>query len=321
MKRDLVSKAKDPTDAVFGMTLDGMPYHLCISEGPHWLVCGQTGSGKSVFLNSMILSLLYQSTPNELQFFIVDPKFIDFAVYENLPYCPCPPAKTPGDAFALLQYLTWLMDKRYEIMLSAGRMNNTLIKNLNDFNEWYDNNTEKAVSLGFERMKYTILVIDEFSDLVKQDKGGVEECVVRLAQKSRACGIHLIISTQRPSVDVITGTIKANIPSRVALKVTSSGNSMIILDETGAEKLGGYGDALVQTPSGIVRCKGPFFENKEMERIFDYLKKKYPPPILVDYKQICVDNDLMEWEKEYDENVSWEEKHVIGKRRRNSFSL
>lgn len=316
MKRDLISKAKDPTDAVLGMTLEGQAYHLCLSEGPHWLVCGQTGSGKSVFLNSMILSLLYHATPNELQIFIVDPKFVDFKIYIGLPYCPCPPAQIAGDAYGLLQYLTWLMDERYKIMSSVFDMDGTLIKNLNDFNDWYDNNTERAISLGFEKMKYTLLIIDEFSDLVGQDKGGVESCVIRLAQKSRACGIHVIISTQRPSADVITGTIKANIPSRIALKVTSTSNSMIILDEPGAEKLGGYGDALVQTPNGITRCKGPFFENKEMENIFNYLKKKYPPPTFIDYKQICVDNDLMEWEAEYAEDTKWSDKHVVGKKRR-----
>lgn len=319
MKRDLITKAVDPTDAVFGMTIDGEAFHLPLSMGPHWLVCGQTGSGKSVFLNAMMLSLFYQSTPNEMELFIIDPKFVDFTVYTGLPFCPCPPAKTPGDAYGLLQYLTWLMDERYKMMSSIFKKEGIVIKNIKDFNEWYDENTEKAIALGLSRMKYTLLIIDEFNDLMMQDKGGVEDCVKRLAQKSRACGIHCIIATQRPSVDVITGTIRANIPCRIALRVTTAGNSQIILDEVGAEKLEGYGDALVLTPDGITRCKGPFFDNTEMSEIFNYLKKKYPPPTFVDYKQLCVDNDLMEWEEEYDDDVMWEDKHVVPKRRSRMF--
>ena len=332
----LETKAYDPTDAVFGKTPDGTTFHYPLSKGPHFLCCGQTGSGKSVFMNSMMVSLFYHATPEELQLSIIDPKKVEFAVYKGLPYCPIDPVIDMGDAFGLLSWLCWEMDERYEVLEKLR------VKNIEEFNDIVRNHPEKVDELialyeesgvkvsdehkarAHKPMPYHVCIIDEFADLVMTAGREVEDLVVRLAQKARAAGISVIIATQRPSADIISSVIKANVPARIGLKTADATNSMIVIDEAGCEKLAGYGDAIIKLTNGdMVRLQGPYISNEEIEEIFAYLKGKYADFEVekIDYKQICVDLELAEWAETYvtdpdDEDYTPPEKrHVKAKRK------
>lgn len=305
----LKTKAYDPTDVVMGLDTNGNVFHTPLSKGPHWLCCGQTGSGKSVFMNSMLASAMYHATPDELMIFTVDPKKVEFAPYTGLPYCPVDPVTDMSDAYGLLQYMCWEMDRRYEVLQEIG------VRNIEDYNMKYESlkasgETMPDVVAEEGRMKYIICVIDEYADLVMTEKD-VEAAIIRLAQKARAAGISLLIATQRPSADIISSTIKANVPARIGLKTTDSMNSMIVIDEPGCEKLAGYGDSIIKMTDGsMVRVQGPFLSDGELEKIFAELKEKYPAPAPVNYKQICVDNGLAEWAEEYDESVPEKDRHI-----------
>lgn len=306
---ELTTKAKDPTDAVFGMTPDGDVFHMPLSAGPQWLVAGTTGSGKSVFMNNLAISIMSHATPDELQIFAIDPKKVEFTPYTDLPYCPIPPINNMQDAYGFLLYMTWEMDHRYEALAQAG------VKNLPEFNQWVKDHPDEAQNTDYpEGMKYQLLIIDEYADLSMTTDGAVSDPIIRIAQKARASGQHMIIATQRPSADIISPTIKANIPARIALKVADATNSMIILDDAGAEKLQGHGDALVKTADGsVTRMQGPYVSTPELERIFGYFKKEYPKPKFFDYKKIVVDNDMAQWAEDYDESVPWEDRHLKAK--------
>lgn len=301
----LKTKAYDPTDVVMGLDTNGEVFHTPISKGPHWIVAGQTGSGKSVFMNSMLISAMYHSLPDELQIYMVDPKKVEFGPYAGLPFCPIDPVTDMGDAYGLLAYLCWEMDRRYEVLEEVG------VKNIEDYNMKFEEAKAKGETFHKEgRMPYIITVIDEYADLVMQEKS-CEDLIIRLAQKARAAGISLLIATQRPSADIISSTIKANVPARIGLKTTDSMNSMIIIDEPGCEKLAGYGDSIIKMTDGsMIRVQGPFISDDEIFAIFGELKKKYPPATPIDYKQICVDNDLAEWVEEYEEGTPDKDKHI-----------
>ena len=307
-KNELTTKAADPTDAVFGMTPDGEVFHMPLSAGPQWLVAGTTGSGKSVFMNNLAISVMSHASPDELQIFAIDPKKVEFTPYTNLPYCPIPPINNMDDAYGFLLYMTWEMDHRYDALAQAG------VKNLPEFNSWVKEHPDEAAETDYPTgMKYQILIIDEYSDLVMQQPD-VTNPIIRIAQKARASGQHMIIATQRPSADIISPTIKANIPARIALKVADATNSMIILDDAGAEKLQGHGDAYVKTADGsVTRMQGPYVTTEELERIFGYLKKKYKKPEFFDYKKIVVDNDMAQWAEDYDDSVPWKDRHLKAK--------
>lgn len=311
-KNALITKAKDPTHAIFGVKLDGTVLHIPISEGPHWIICGQTGSGKSVFINGLLISTLYHATPEELIIQWIDPKKVEAAAYVGLPFCPNDPITNMKDAYGYVAYLTWLMDERYE------QLERTKTKKIDEFNEWVEQHPQEAEELGFERMPYFILVIDEYADMVMQTPD-VEKNLIRLGQKSRACGIHLLIATQRPSADIVTPTLKSNIPSRVGLKTVDSVNSMIVIDEAGCEELKGYGDALVKDVAGdITRCQGPYISNEEIDRIFAHLRERfkgrnYPE---IDYKSKVVELGLCAWEdSNYTDDVPMKDRHVVPVRR------
>lgn len=301
---ELTTKAKDPTDAVFGMTPDGDVFHMPLSAGPQWLVAGTTGSGKSVFMNNLLISMMSHATPDELEIYAIDPKMVEFQPYAGLPYCPIPPITDMKDAYGFLLYLTWEMDHRYSILKQAE------VKNLDEYNKWAKEHPEKAAEYGYPQMRRQVLVIDEYSDMIGT-VSSASEPIIRIAQKARASGQHLLIATQRPSADIISPTIKSNIPARIALKVADATNSMIILDDAGAEKLQGHGDALVKTTDGkVTRMQGPYITNEELHRIFDYLKARYPSPKFFDYKKIVVDNDMAQWADDYDDSVPWIDRHL-----------
>lgn len=310
----LKTLAYDPTDAVFGLDTEGNVFHTPVSKGPHWIVAGQTGSGKSVYVNAMMASMMYHSHPDELKIMVIDPKKVEFEPYKGLPYCPIDPVTDMSDAYGLLSYLCWEMDRRYEVLASVK------VRNIEDYNQKIqelekEGRTDEIPADG--RMSYIVCIIDEYAELVMQEKT-VEDLIIRLAQKARAAGISLLIATQRPSADIISSTIKANVPARIGLKTTDSMNSLIIIDETGCEKLAGYGDSIVKLTDGsMVKIQGPLITDDELLAIFATLREKYGEPERIDFKTICVENNLADWSEDYDDDVPIEERHI--KKKKQSF--
>lgn len=301
--------AYDPTDAVMGTDSNGETFHTPLSKGPHWIVAGQTGSGKSVYMNAMMASVMFHSLPEELNIMVIDPKKVEFKDYTGLPFCPIDPVTDMNDAYGLLAYLCWEMDRRYEVLQEIS------VRNIEDYNlklkKLQDEGAEIPEVVEKEgRMAYIICIIDEYADMVMTEKS-VEDLIIRLAQKARAAGISLLIATQRPSADIISSTIKANVPARIGLKTTDSMNSMIVIDEPGCEKLAGYGDSIIKMTDGsMVKVQGPFLSDDELLSIFAELRETYGPPNYIDYKTICVENGLAEWAEDYEDDVPINERHV-----------
>lgn len=236
-----------------GSDILGRPVFADLAKMPHLLVGGTTGSGKSVGLNTFILSLMAAKKPNELKFIMVDPKRIEFSVYNNQKYMGYPVITESTEAVRAIAALVDEMERRY------GLLEKSFTKNIKDYNE----QTEDRI------LPYIVCVIDEFADLMASDKN-VEKDIQRLAQKARACGIHLILATQRPSVDVVTGVLKANFPTRLAYKVASQADSRTIIDGGGAEKLIGRGDALFLAGDGkLQRIHGAYLPDSEIKKIVD----------------------------------------------------
>ena len=236
-----------------GADILGRPVFADLAKMPHLLVGGTTGSGKSVGLNTFILSLMAAKKPNELKFIMVDPKRIEFSVYNNQKYMGYPVITESTEAVRAIAALVDEMERRY------GLLEKSFTKNIKDYNEQTDDRI----------LPYIVCVIDEFADLMATDKQ-VEKNIQRLAQKARACGIHLILATQRPSVDVVTGVLKANFPTRLAYKVASNADSRTILDCGGAEKLIGRGDALFLASDGkLQRIHGAYLPDSDIKKIVD----------------------------------------------------
>jgi S-DNA-T family DNA segregation ATPase FtsK/SpoIIIE len=232
-----------------------------ISKMPHMLIAGATGSGKSVCINSIIMSLLFKASPDELKLLMVDPKVVELGIYNGLPHLVSPVVNDPKKAAGVLGWAVAEMNRRYELIAGAGA------RDINAYNR-------RVKSQGEEQMARIVIIIDELADLMMVAPAEVEDYICRLAQKARAAGIHLVVATQRPSVDVITGVIKANIPSRIAFAVASQVDSRTILDMGGAEKLLGAGDMLF-SPTGSakpVRLQGCFVSDDEIEKVTDYIK-------------------------------------------------
>ncbi len=245
-----------------GKDISGATQMLSVDKAPHMLVAGATGSGKSVCLNDIIISLLYQNGPDDLKFIMVDPKRVELGVYTGIPHLLVPPIVKADEAVNALKWAIREMERRLDYLAKFGA------RDIDSYNA-------KAE----ERMPRIIIVIDELADLMIQNKRDVEAVIVRLAQMARAAGIHLILATQRPSVDVITGTIKANIPTRLAFAVASQVDSKTILDTAGADKLLGRGDMLISTPdlSKPRRAQGAYVSDEEIERVVKFLKKESEP--------------------------------------------
>jgi S-DNA-T family DNA segregation ATPase FtsK/SpoIIIE len=246
-----------------GKDVAGRAWMDDLTKMPHLLVAGATNSGKSVCLNAIIISLMYQNSPDDLRFIMVDPKRVEMTTYNNIPYLLCPVIDDVPKTVNALKWCLNEMDRRYEILKNSGK------KNIQAFNEGAE-----------ERMPYIVFVIDELADLMVANAKDIEGAVIRLAQMARAVGIHLILATQRPSVDVITGLIKANMPARIAFSVASGTDSRTILDMLGAEKLLGRGDMLFKNAemSKPVRLQGAFLSDDEIEKIVKYVKKKAGKP-------------------------------------------
>ncbi|MDP2248176.1 MAG: DNA translocase FtsK 4TM domain-containing protein [Nitrosomonadales bacterium] len=269
-----------PLAIALGKDIAGKPVVADLAKMPHVLVAGTTGSGKSVAINAMILSLVYKAEPSQVRLILVDPKMLELSVYEGIPHLLAPVVTDMRQAASALTWCVAEMERRYKLMSVLG------VRNLAGYNQKI-REAEKAetsiphpISLTpenpepLEEMPMIVVVIDELADLMMVVGKKVEELIARLAQKARACGIHLVLATQRPSVDVITGLIKANIPTRVAFQVSSKIDSRTILDQMGAEALLGQGDMLYQPPgtSNPQRIHGAFVSDQEVHRVVDYLK-------------------------------------------------
>lgn len=244
-----------------GMDIEGNCLAPDLADMPHLLMGGSTGNGKSVCLNSLIISLLYKYSPEELRFIIVDPKFVEFSYMKDLPHMlmpqSIPTAEKAVNAFA---WLVNEMDRRYSVFSDVG------VRNIKEYNDMIDKDV-------YEPMARIVLIVDELNDLMSYSKHECESKIMRLAQKARAAGIHLVLATQRPSVDVVTGPIKANLPGRIALKVTSVNDSRTILDSGGPEKLSGPGDMLFQKDGAPIRVQGAFVSGAELDRVATYIRK------------------------------------------------
>ena len=274
-----------PLAIALGKDISGVPVCADLAKMPHLLVAGTTGSGKSVAINAMILSLLYKSTPNEVRMILVDPKMLELSVYEGIPHLLAPVVTEMPKAAHALNWCVGEMDRRYRLMSALGVRNlsgfNTKIRQAAKTNKKIDNpfslNPEEPEPL--QGLPLIVVVIDELADLIMVVGKKIEELIARLAQKARAAGIHLILATQRPSVDVITGLIKANIPTRIAFQVSSRVDSRTILDQMGAEQLLGQGDMLYLPPgSGYPqRVHGAFVDDQEVHRVVDTLKSRGEP--------------------------------------------
>jgi S-DNA-T family DNA segregation ATPase FtsK/SpoIIIE len=266
LESEIFQESSSPLTVALGKDIVGNPFITDIKKLPHLLIAGTTGSGKSVGINAMILSLLYRNDPDQLKLMLIDPKMLEFAAYEDIPHLITPVITEPAKAIAALANMVGEMERRYKLMADARTKN-------------IDNYNEKMKKTGEEAFPYIVVVIDELADLMMSGGKDVELSIARLAQKSRACGIHLVVATQRPSVDVVTGMIKANLPSRLSYRVGSRIDSKVILDAMGADSLLGRGDGLFTPPgsTGLVRIHAPWNTEDEIEKIVEYIKAQRVP--------------------------------------------
>lgn len=265
---------------IVGKDTTGRPYIADLAKMPHLLVAGATGQGKSVCLNAMLTSLLLEKTPDELKLLLVDPKRVEMGMYEDESHLVHPVVKEVQDAKNALNWAVHEMDERYT------RMSRLNTKNITSYNQRLASLQGKLPPdlADLEPMPYIAIVIDELADLMLQCRKDVEPCIIRLAQLARACGIHMIIATQRPSVDVVTGLIKANFPCRICFRVSSRQDSMTTLGTSGAEKLLGNGDMFYNPNGGqLTRLHGPFLRDEEVQAVVDYWKKQAKPEYGVDF--------------------------------------
>ncbi|MBS2970055.1 DNA translocase FtsK [Metabacillus sp. KIGAM252] len=264
-----------PLTVALGLDISGQPIVTDLKKMPHGLIAGATGSGKSVCINSMLISLLYKAAPHEVKMLLIDPKMVELAPYNRIPHLVSPVITDAKAATGALKWAVEEMERRYELFAHSG------VRDISRYNELVKTHKQG------EHMPYLVIVIDELADLMMVAPGEVEEAICRIAQKARACGIHLIVATQRPSVDVITGLIKANIPTRIAFSVSSQVDSRTILDVGGAEKLLGRGDMLFleNGTSKHLRVQGNFVSDDEMEQVVAHVKKQMDPVYLFNQEE------------------------------------
>ena len=301
LESDIFKKAKSPLTIALGKDIIGAPFVTDLKKLPHLLIAGTTGSGKSVGINAMILSLLYRNTPDELKFIMIDPKMLEFSIYNDIPHLLTPVITEPKKAIKVLNAMVKEMERRYKLMSKLK------VKNIENYNAKVD-----------EKLPYIVIIIDELADLMMTSGKDVEYSIARLAQMARASGIHLIVATQRPSVDVVTGLIKANLPSRISFKVGQKIDSKVILDQFGAESLLGRGDMLFTPPgsSRLIRLHAPFTTEEEIEKVVEFLKSQRE----VEYDFVLEDNDEVLEEIDDLDELFEDAKEIILKEKRTSIS-
>lgn len=265
LESDIFQKSSSPLTIALGKDIVGNAFVTDLKKLPHLLIAGTTGSGKSVGINAMLLSLLYRNSPDTLRFLMIDPKMLEFSIYNDIPHLLTPVITKPKQAIVALANMVNEMERRYQVM------SHSKTKNIENYNE-------KAKAIGMEPLPYIVIIIDELADLMMTSGKDVEFYIARLAQMARASGIHIIVATQRPSVDVVTGLIKANLPSRISFKVGQKIDSKVIIDASGADSLLGNGDMLFTPPgtSGLIRLHAPYTNEEEIDKVVEYLKKQRP---------------------------------------------
>ncbi|MGN8457767.1 DNA translocase FtsK [Helicobacter pylori] len=273
LESELFQKSSSPLTLALGKDIVGNPFITDLKKLPHLLIAGTTGSGKSVGVNAMILSLLYKNPPDQLKLVMIDPKMVEFSIYADIPHLLTPIITDPKKAIGALQSVAKEMERRYSLMSEYK------VKTIDSYNEQAENN-------GVEAFPYLIIVIDELADLMMTGGKEAEFPIARIAQMGRASGLHLIVATQRPSVDVVTGLIKTNLPSRVSFRVGTKIDSKVILDTDGAQSLLGRGDMLFTPPgaNGLVRLHAPFATEDEIKKIVDFIKAQ---------KEVQYDKDFL----------------------------
>lgn len=257
-----------PLSVAMGKNIDGSPVYQNITDMPHALIAGATQSGKSVSINTILISLLIKNSPDSLKLILVDPKKVELSFYNDLPHLATPVIDDAQIATESLKWAVAEMERRYDV-LARNR-----VRNIGDYNKKRESNPT------LEKLPYIVIVVDEFNDLVMQCGAEANEAIIRLAQKARACGMHIILATQRPTVDVVNGTIKANITCRIAFRVASDMDSRTILDEIGAESLLGRGDMLIKNNGTPLRAQGAYISDDEIEAVCNYLIEKYDSDFL-----------------------------------------
>jgi S-DNA-T family DNA segregation ATPase FtsK/SpoIIIE len=274
-----------PLTAVLGLDIAGNPIVTDLKKMPHGLIAGATGSGKSVCINSILVSLLYKASPEDLRLLLIDPKMVELAAYNHIPHLVSPVITDVKAATASLKWAVEEMERRYELFAHTG------VRDINRFNELATQQRRYSIKLPF-----ILIIIDELADLMMMSPADVEEAICRIAQKARACGIHLIVATQRPSVDVITGLIKANIPTRIAFSVSSQIDSRTIIDMGGAEKLLGRGDMLFleNGSSKPVRLQGTYVSDEEIDLVVAHVREEREPEYLFEQEELLKKAQVME---------------------------
>ncbi|WP_412968927.1 DNA translocase FtsK [Fredinandcohnia sp. 179-A 10B2 NHS] len=271
------STNRSPLTVALGLDISGKPIVTDLQKMPHGLIAGATGSGKSVCINTMLVSLLYKATPDQVKLLLIDPKMVELAPYNHIPHLVSPVITDVKAATAALKWAVEEMERRYELFAHTG------VRDIGRYNEMVEKHDEKS-----GKLPYLVIIIDELADLMMVAPGEVEDSICRIAQKARACGIHLILATQRPSVDVITGLIKANIPTRIAFSVSSQVDSRTILDSSGADKLLGRGDMLFleNGSSKPIRVQGNFVSDDEIEHVVGFVKTQMKPTYMFEQEEL-----------------------------------
>lgn len=311
---DEFRKTKAALPCVMGKDVEGRPVVADLARMPHLLIGGTTGSGKSVGVNGMLMSMLYTNSPADLRLLLVDPKMLEFELYSDIPHLLHP---VVTDAKVAAQALAWAcreMDDRYALLARWGTRNIVSFnkKVERESKEWTRQKARKYAPKDWpddepppppEKMPYIVIVVDELADLMMVAGKEVEESICRIAQKARACGIHLIVATQRPSVDVVTGLIKANLPTRIAFQLRSRHDSRTVLDEIGAENLLGKGDMLYMPPGvgGVQRCHGAFVSDEEVARVMTFLRDQAEPEFIQDLEDVAEADSMLFDAEEQDE--------------------
>ncbi|MGH0514609.1 DNA translocase FtsK, partial [Bacillus cereus] len=289
LRSPVFTKSESPLTVALGLDISGDPIVTDIRKMPHGLIAGATGSGKSVCINAILTSILYKAKPHEVKLILIDPKMVELAPYNSVPHLVAPVITDVKAATAALKWAVEEMERRYELFAHAGARDLTRY-----------NTIVSGREIPGETLPYIVIVIDELADLMMVAPGDVEEAICRIAQKARACGIHLLVATQRPSVDVITGLIKSNIPTRIAFTVSSQVDSRTIIDIGGAEKLLGRGDMLFlgNGTSKPVRVQGVYVSDDEIERTVEHVKKQMKPNYLFKQEDLLAKSEQSESEDE-----------------------
>ena len=293
LSKEQFIKNHSPINLSLGKDISGVPLFTDLKTAPHLMIAGTTGSGKSVFLHSIITSMLYKATPKELKFIMIDPKMLELSGYEEIPHLLHPVVTNPKKASAALKWAVKEMETRYKLLSDVG------VRDIDSYNKKID-------SAG--TLPFIVIIIDELADLMFVAPNEIKESITRLSQMARAAGIHLIVASQRPSADVVAGLIKANFPARISFSVSSKVDSRIILDASGAEELLGKGDMLLlQPPNNLIRIQGAIISDKERENISSYLKNQAPPDYNSDITKGYQEDEETQGTINYEKDALYEE--------------